>query len=63
MNYKHEGKIYIDISKDKLSRFLTRRRRHSYEKGNLMREIKSYQIAAENNTIRTNEIKVKIDNI
>ena len=46
----------MDILSDKQARYHTWIR-----KGNLQREIGSLLIAAQNNTVRTNDIKTKID--
>ena len=51
----------MNTSSDKLVKSHTRRPRHSHERGTL-REIESLLIETRNNGIRTNYIKVKIDN-
>ena len=54
---KQEEKNCADISSDKLAKSHTRRRQHE----NLLREPKSLWIVVENNAIRTNCFKSKID--
>ena len=48
---------FMDILSEKQARSHTRRLR----KGNLLRETESFLIAAQNNAIRTNNVKVRID--
>ena len=52
----------MGISNDKIAKSRTRRPGHGYKKGNLKRETESLLITVQNNAIRTNYIKAKIDN-
>ena len=52
----------MSISSETLVKFHTRRRVRSYEKGNLKRENEFLLTVAQNNAIRTNYFKAKIDN-
>ena len=53
----------MDISSNKMAKTPRRKRRHSYEKGNLNREIGCLLRAAQKNTIRTNFRKTRIDDV
>ena len=52
----------MNILIDKLVKSQTHRPGHVYENGNLARETESLLITAQNNAIRTNYNKAKIDN-
>ena len=58
-NKNGKKKNCMDISTDKLAKFNTRR--PGLRKGKLKRETKSLLIVVQNNAIRTNYIKAKID--
>ena len=52
----------MDISSNKLTKSLTRRPRHSYERETLWEKTEYFLIAVLNNAIRTNNIKAKNGN-
>ena len=51
----------MDFSSDKLATSHTRKFGHGYQRKNLKRETESLPIVAQNNAIRTNYVKAKID--
>ena len=51
----------MDISSDKQVKILHKKTWTRLRKGNLKRETESLLIAAQNNTIRTNYVKARID--
>ena len=57
-----KNKCVCSFTSDNLTRLKMGRPRHGYEKKNLVKETESLLIAAQNNAIRTNYIKAKIDN-
>ena len=52
----------MDISSDKLAKFYARKLGHILRNRNLKKETEPLRIADQNNAIRTNYVKAKIDN-